>query len=153
MRFVIKTRISRADFRAVFLLFDEALFKALAPPFPPFTLQRFDGCETGNEVHILLGAGPFKQAWHSIIIQHQVDEKEAFFIDEGKILPFFLRTWVHKHQIIQDGEDVVIVDDIKFTWSSPVWFILIYPGLYLSFLYRKPIYKRYFAKILHKSRR
>jgi ligand-binding SRPBCC domain-containing protein len=153
MRFVIQTKIKDSHHKEVFSLFDEKLFSALAPPFPPFKLQRFDGCKTGDEVHIVLGAGSFKQLWHSLIIDNQESSKESYFVDEGKILPFFLKTWLHKHIIKQEGKDVIIVDDIQLSWTSPLWKVLIYPGLYLSFLYRKPVYKSYFSKALHKSRR
>ncbi|MEZ5173464.1 MAG: hypothetical protein R2850_08130 [Bacteroidia bacterium] len=130
----------------IYSLFDEVLFKALAPPFPKMELLQFDGCLKGDEVKVKLHFGLFTQHWDSLITESGSDTQKSFFIDEGTRLPFFLKSWKHTHLIRQAGEDVFIEDNIDLKWSSPFWSVFVYPGLYLSFLYRKPVYRRYFSK-------
>jgi hypothetical protein len=51
MRLTIHTNVEKS-FEEVFAGFDFELFKKLTPVNPPVTIQRFDGCATGDEVHI-----------------------------------------------------------------------------------------------------
>ncbi len=142
MRIKIKTKVNK-DYKAVFEQFDKDLFLALNPPIMPVKLLRFDGCKTGDEVHIQL---PFKTLWISDITEFSASEKEIYFIDEGRKLPFPLKKWKHKHRIIKLSEnETLIVDDINFSTNFILLDILIYPTLFLQFLYRKPIYKKWFA--------
>lgn len=130
----------------VWAQFDLQLFKVLAPPFPPVKVARFDGCHTGDQVHLALNFLLFRQEWHSLITDHAKTEQEYFFIDEGIRLPFFLSQWKHKHRMINENGQTLIVDEISY--KTPFWLTdyLMFPALYLQFLYRKPIYQRYFRK-------
>lgn len=144
MRFTISTPVAQ-DYLTVKKGFDENLFKRLSPPFPPVKLLRFDGSQKGDFVSLELNFLLFKQVWTSQIVADNTDNKEFYFIDEGIQLPFFLGKWQHKHRIIKNGEQSIIRDEIQFKgrygWMSPILF----PALYLQFLYRKPIYKRMFG--------
>jgi ligand-binding SRPBCC domain-containing protein len=146
MRMVIRTRVEQ-PYREVARQFSQDLFKALNPPFPPVRLQRFDGSKAGDEVHLELNFLLFRQRWVSVITADHADEREIYFIDEGKKLPFFLRYWRHRHRIINEGTGTRIVDDITFRTPFRPFDFLMYPLMYLQFLYRKPVYKRFFRKI------
>lgn len=146
MRVILRTQVRNTNHKDVMNGFTEKLFNKLAPPFPPFTLNRFDGCEKGDKVELTLNFLLFKQQWNSEIISHGETESKSFFIDKGTKLPFFLSFWEHHHIIEQHGTDVSIIDDIRFTIKPKLAFPFIYPGLYLVFLYRKPIYKKFFSK-------
>ncbi len=125
--------------------FDEELFLKLNPPFPPVKLTKFDGCIKGGQVILELNFILFKQRWVSDITYDHTDEKIFEFIDEGVELPFFLKEWKHHHIVNRiDSKKSQIVDDINF--KAPFWImsLLLYPALYLQFLYRKPIYKKLF---------
>ncbi|MCS6822465.1 MAG: hypothetical protein NZ551_11445 [Microscillaceae bacterium] len=146
MRFVIKTRVSQ-PISQVFANFNEILFRKLAPPFLPIKLLRFDGCKKGDIVSLELNFILFRQIWTSYITDFQSRAEEIFFIDEGKQLPFFLKSWKHVHRIqavAYQPMQSYIIDDITF--QSPYrWLdLLLLPVLYLQFAYRKPIYKRLF---------
>ncbi|MFY7825646.1 MAG: SRPBCC family protein [Flectobacillus sp.] len=143
MNIFLKTPVEQS-IQEVWEGFDEKLFKALAPPFPPFRVLRFDGCVTGDKVGIELDFIFFKQNWESDIVEHQKTEEEYFFVDKGTKLPFFLSSWQHKHRIVRVHTQTYIIDDIKYNTPNIILDFLIYPVLYLQFLYRKPIYKRYF---------
>ncbi len=146
MNIVLKTTVRNTTFQEVMMGFTESLFKRLAPPFPPFKLERFDGCKTGDKVHLRLNFIFFKQQWNSLIIKHGEDHQKTFFIDKGVQLPFFLSFWEHHHILEQNGKDVQIIDDIRFTIKPRILLPFVLPGLWLVFLYRKPIYKKAFSK-------
>lgn len=126
--------------------FDEALFKALSPPFPRVKVLRFDGCNEGDRVEIQMNLVFFTQEWHALITAQASASNEIYFIDQGTTLPSFLQTWQHKHRIVQQQQQTYIIDEI--TYQSPYRWLdyVLYPALYLQFLYRKPIYKRFFRK-------
>jgi ligand-binding SRPBCC domain-containing protein len=144
MRFVIQTEVS-ADLQKVWANFNENLFQALAPPFPPIRLLRFDGSLKNDEVHLELNFLLFKQVWISKITEQAEVKNEIYFVDEGIKLPFFLGYWRHKHLLLalSDGS-TRITDDITFEAPVKALSWLLFPALYLQFLYRKPVYKRYF---------
>ncbi|MEM8891373.1 MAG: hypothetical protein AAGD28_25570 [Bacteroidota bacterium] len=146
MRICLRTPV-KGNYVDVLRAFDRDLFEALAPPLVNVQLLRFDGSSKGDLVHLKLRIlGIFKQEWLVKITDEQVQNKMAWFTDEGRKLPSVLKSWEHNHIVEKDGENSIIVDDIHFIPSSPIMGALLYPGLYLQFLWRKPIYKRYFAK-------
>lgn len=126
--------------------FDKKLFEALSPKFPKVRLLRFDGCEKGDEVHLELVFPFFVQNWNSQIIESGKDHRGYYFIDQGIQLPFFLTYWEHKHHIKKSGEETIIADEIYFKAYNFLFECLIYPVLWLTFIQRKPIYKRIFKK-------
>ena len=144
MKINISTKVEQ-DYLSVKEGFNENLFLKLSPPFPPVKLLRFDGSSTGDKVILELNFIFFKQQWVSDITADNTDEKEFYFIDEGTKLPFFLKTWKHKHRIIKDGKSSIIRDEIAFKAPNGILTLFLYPALYLQFLYRKPIYKKIFA--------
>jgi len=130
--------------------FDRQLFDQLSPPFPPVEVVQFDGCLTGDVVHLRLNFLLFRQDWTSDIIDQQTLKTgnlvdEIYFIDKGVKLPFFLRFWQHRHRLLRhESGGTIIRDDITF--STPFWLTnyLMYPLLWVQFAYRKPIYRKRF---------
>lgn len=145
MKIFIETPVEQ-DYLTVKAGFDQTLFTKLSPPFPPVKLLRFDGSKTGDLVTLELNFIFFKQKWTSKITDDQTDEKEFYFIDKGTTLPFFLKSWEHKHRIIKKGKGTIIRDEITYQGPFGLMTLLLYPALYLQFLYRKPIYKKLFKK-------
>jgi len=145
MRITLTTQVNQ-DYKTVYARFDEDLFIALKPPLMPLTLQRFDGSKTGDEVHIRLGMWRLTQDWNARIVEDGINDDEAYFIDEGIKLPFFLKTWRHRHRILRADSGAIIIDDIHYT--TPTWLTdyLMYPIMWLQFAARKPVYRRYFSK-------
>ncbi len=140
--------IVKQDYRKVFEGFNEDLFLALKPPFLPLSLRQFDGSMKGDEVKITLGIGFLSQDWDALIVDQKETEKEIYFIDEGVKLPFFLKSWRHKHRIINTINGSEIIDEI--TYSTPLGIfsdILLFPIMYLQFYIRKPVYQRIFGKL------
>jgi ligand-binding SRPBCC domain-containing protein len=141
-QFKIETKLETSDLEEVINAFDVSLFKALRPPMVSLEVERFDGCETGHEVHLKLG--PLKNKWVSLITSHEKSEKHFQFVDEGKKLPFPLSYWHHTHLIELRGENVWIIDSIKFETKPAFLAILMQKILFWQFSQRTPIYQKYF---------
>lgn len=147
MKLLLRTEVAAAPLE-VWEGFTEELFVALKPPLVGLDLQRFDGCQAGGRVEMLLHFGLFKTKWTSRISEDYQSEQNCYFIDEaeGDELPFFLRRWKHKHRMeaLPDG-GTAIIDDIEF--EAPLGLNLaLWPGLWAQFAWRKPIYRKVFGK-------
>lgn len=145
MEIKIKTSVGQ-DYLSVKEGFQASLFKKLSPPFPPVKLIRFDGSENGDIVSLELNFILFKQKWVSKITEDRTTEEEFYFIDEGIELPFFLKSWKHKHRIINTSEGSIIQDEISYEAPFKLLTWLLYPGMILQFAYRIPIYRKVFKK-------
>ena len=146
MRVKIATKVN-APLEKVKEGFTEDLFLSLNPPFPPVDLIRFDGCKKGDTVALELNFILFRQHWISVITQDETNDEAWHFIDKGVQLPFFLKRWKHKHEVVVSEHGSTIIDDISFSTGFFLTNLLMYPALYLQFLYRKPIYKNIFKSV------
>ncbi|MEM6299933.1 MAG: hypothetical protein AAF740_14690 [Bacteroidota bacterium] len=147
MKLEIRTKVNGSP-EAVMAGFTRDLFEALSPPFPPVKVKTFDGSKTGDHVDLELNFIFFKERWLSVIIEDGEKNGGVYFVDEGRELPFFLSGWRHEHRIEPDpdkADSSIIVDSINF--KTPIWLpeFLMLPALWGQFLYRIPIYKRFFA--------
>lgn len=144
-RIVLRTPI-QAPFEEVADRFDENLFEALAPKFPKMWLDRHDPIAEGAEVHLRLG--PMQQRWVSRLYHVKRSANEFSFEDEGKVLPFPLRSWHHLHRVVarEKGQTAEIIDDMRFSTGWLVMDWLAKPVLTLLFSQRKPKYVAYFEQ-------
>jgi ligand-binding SRPBCC domain-containing protein len=110
-------------------------------------LLRFDGCSKNDEVHLQLSFIFFKQQWISIITEFENNVNEIFFVDEGISLPFFLKSWKHKHIIRKHNGSTQIIDDIEFNTGNKITDMIFYPLLFMQFLYEN----RFIEKCLNKK--
>ncbi len=124
--------------------FNQDLFLKLNPPFPEVSLLRFDGCLKGDLVELLLDFKVGKQKWVSEITFDNETADRFEFIDEGIMLPFPFRFWKHHHLLIGNAQGCQIVDSIEYKANNKLMTMLLYPLLFLQFVYRKPVYKRVF---------
>lgn len=149
MKIYIATEVE-GNYKKILPQFNQDLFLALAPPGMKLNLLRFDGSKKGDTVHIAmqpLGMKILEQEWVSEITEDNENNTEAWFVDEGKILPPFLAKWKHRHLVQKKSENrSIIVDDIQFSTPFRLLDFLMYPIMYAQFYYRKPIYKRFFGK-------
>ena len=135
----------------VFSLFNKDMFYFLTKNGPVQPI-RYDGDEIGDEVHLDM-LFPWKDKWVSVITAKEITEKECYFVDEGKVLPFGIKTWKHKHIVKKSDDGVTIIDEIEFSSKNWLldrfWFISFLP----QFLARKKQYKQYlnrYEKVNHK---
>lgn len=147
MKIYFETAVA-TDYKSVLSGFNLDLFKALKPPIIQLIVDRFDGCETGGEVHLRVGLGPFKQRWISLITEHGSSDQECFFVDVGSVLPPPLKRWRHQHRILKrDEKTSLIIDDIEFSSGLKILDYFLYPALYAQFALRGPVYRKIFGKI------
>ncbi|WP_143959370.1 SRPBCC family protein [Litoribacter populi] len=143
MRISIKTLVNQ-DIGKVKSQFNSELLQKLSPPFPKVTIKRFDGIDLDNQFEMELNFGFFTQRWLGKVTRSYEGKESFFFIDEGDKLPFFLKSWKHQHLLISKNGKTEIVDNITFEGRALPLTLLLYPAMWLQFLYRKPIYKRLF---------
>lgn len=147
-KIVLKTKIN-ANYKKVFEKFDRDLFINLKPPGTDLLIERFDGCEKGDEIHLVLFPGKkLEMKWVSLITENGSKEGYEYFVDIGKELPAPLTFWLHEHRVEDiDGENCTIVDDIQFACSNPLIEMACYGPLYAQFALRNPMYKFYFKDL------
>ena len=90
---------------------------------------------------------PVAGAWFSEITEHGGTEGQAYFIDQGRQLPFPLKQWEHRHVLYRDGDHTIIEDDMHFSSGNRLLDLLLYPALFLAFLPRVWQYKAYFKNL------
>ena len=145
MNIKIQTQV-KGNYKEIMARFDRALFEALAPRQPKMEIVEFTGSKKGDRVHIRF-LQPLKVDWVSVITEDEINDAEAYFIDEGVQLPFPLTFWRHQHIVRKITEDTsCIIDDITFRGPNALMTLLLYPAIYLGFYPRKRIYRRYFGK-------
>lgn len=145
MNLRLKTKVN-GHFQDVMGQFTVELFEALKPPGVKMNVLTFTGSKTGDVVELEF-ISPIKSSWVSDITDHGLDDSQAYFVDEGRVLPFPLRHWKHKHIVQKIDEDSsYIIDDIHFSTGYKVLDPLLYLPLLISFYPRKKIYKRFFSK-------
>ncbi len=132
---------------SVFDGFTRELFDALAPSFPPVKLLRYDGKSVGDIVHLRLGVWPIYQHWVSEITAHECYQRQCYFVDEGRRLPWPLTAWRHKHLVAQvSASEVIITEDISFSTNFPVLTKLMRPIIQAQFEARGPKYLEFFRR-------
>ena len=144
MRIKLKSKV-KGNYKDIMSKFDKALFEFLKPSDKQMELVEFTGSKTGDKVHLRI-LFPFKSEWISHITGDETNEKEAYFIDEGVVLPSILGYWKHTHIVKKVSESTSeIIDDMEFkagwNWATP----LLYPFIYLAFYPRIKAYKVYFG--------
>lgn len=130
-----------ADLETVYKRFDADLFRYLLPPGAQ--LLHFGGSKTGDRVHLKL---PLAGEWLSEITEDYQSPNLYYFIDEGRTLPFPLKTWRHKHGLHRNGNGTTIEDRMTFSTGNRMLDGLFAPLLWLAFVPRVWQYKRYFGR-------
>ena len=125
--------------------FDRDLFEALKPPVG-MEVAQFTGSKKGDQV-ILQFTIPARFTWQSDIVEDGHDDKRAWFVDVGVILPWPLKTWRHEHIVEHINQDRSrIVDSMTYECKNAVLTWMIKPFMIGAFYPRKRIYKQYFSQ-------
>lgn len=143
MRIRISTEV-KGNYLEVFRQFERPLFEKLKPAGVNMKIIEFTGSRKGDKVHIQF-LKPVKGEWISMISDDYNDEKEAWFIDEGTVMPFGIKSWKHKHIISKLSEDrSLITDDIVFK-ANVLLALFLYLAFYFTMWQRKKIYRNFFG--------
>ncbi|MEM9822753.1 MAG: hypothetical protein AAF985_16860 [Bacteroidota bacterium] len=146
MQLTLTTKVD-GHYREVMERFDRQLFEALKPPMASMSILAFTGSKKGDRVHIRFES-PIQAEWISEITEDEINDKEAFFVDEGVQLPFPLKYWRHKHIVRKiDETSSYIIDDIQYEGPNTLVSFLLYPAMYIGFAPRKKVYQQYFKTL------
>lgn len=146
MNVTLKTPV-KGNYKKVIASFDLNLFKALKPPTGEIEIIEFTGSQKGDKVHLRF-IKPIKADWISDIVEDQITDDKAWFVDVGVMLPWPLASWTHRHIVEKiDENNSIVVDDISFTGKNVLYTLLLYPAIFIGFYPRKRIYKQYFDKL------
>jgi ligand-binding SRPBCC domain-containing protein len=146
MNITLKSPV-KGNYKKVMAAFDRNLFEALKPPTGEMEIVMFTGSQKGDKVHIRF-VKPIKADWISDIVEDQITDDKAWFVDVGNTLPWPLASWAHRHIVEKiDDNNSMIIDDMTFTGRNFLLTLLLYPAIFLGFYPRKRIYKQYFDKI------
>lgn len=146
MNLILKAPV-KGNYKKVMAAFDRRLFEALKPSVGEMEIVEFTGSRKGDRVHMKF-LSPIKTDWISDIVEDEVTDERAWFVDVGTQLPWPLATWTHRHIVEKiDAENSMIIDDITFTGSNFILSWLLYPAIFLGFYPRKKIYQAYFKKL------
>ncbi len=145
MKVTISTNV-KGFYDKVYRAFDLKLFEFLKPKGARMEIVEFTGSQKGDKVHIRF-TSPIKADWISEIIEDHKDEQTAFFVDKGTVLPWPLKEWRHKHEILNTSdESSTIIDHIQYKTSNVIFDLLFWPVMYIAFSQRKPLYRKYFKQ-------
>jgi ligand-binding SRPBCC domain-containing protein len=140
MNITLRSKVN-GELNEIYNRFDDNLFRYLLPPGAQ--LIEFGGSKKGDFVRLKL---PIAGEWVSEITENGESEGMCYFIDEGRTLPFPLKSWKHKHILHRAGDSTIIEDNMTFSTGNIIIDIIFYPVLLLSFLPRSWQYKSYFNK-------
>ncbi len=144
MNLTLKTKVN-GNYKKVMAAFDRELFEALKPPVGKMEIVEFTGSQKGDRVHIRF-LKPIKAEWISDIIEDNITDDSAWFVDVGVKLPWPLASWKHRHIVERiDDDHSFVIDNMTFTGKNILLTLLLYPAIFLGFYPRKSIYKKYFS--------
>ncbi len=147
MKIFISTKVDKTV-EEIYPQFSRELFVALTPPLTNLTIDRFDGCKKGDEIHLKIKSlNLFEMSWVSVVTCAEITKEFFYFIDEGVKLPLPLVKWKHVHRVEQSGfNSSLVIDDIEYQCGNKTLDFLMYPILYQTFFHRKKIYKEFLEK-------
>jgi ligand-binding SRPBCC domain-containing protein len=146
MHIRLSTKVN-GNYKKVMEQFERPLFEALKPAGLQMEIVEFTGSRKGDRVHIRL-TSLRKDDWVSLITEDGISEKEAWFVDEGTVMPFGFTYWRHRHIVQKHSETTsVIVDDLTFKAKNflVAWFF--YPVFWWGLYRRKKVYRRFFRDL------
>ena len=143
MKINISTEVY-GHFHDVFKRFDRTLFEHLKPKGAKMEVVEFTGSQKGDVVKLEF-ISPLKAKWESAITEDGSSETEAYFVDEGVVLPWPLKRWRHRHVVRMVSADrSIIIDDIRYSTGMWLLDVVLWPVMYITFVQRKPQYKAFF---------
>lgn len=148
MKFAVESKITGIDFRKVYDVFDFKLLSDLSPSFMKPEAIIYEGNKRGDRLSFRLHTPFFTTLWEGKVSEEKYAEDEIYFVDEGDKMPFGMRLWRHKHRIIKTDYGTLIRDEVQFDTKNSLLTFFLLPGIWLQFLYRKPLYDKIIKKRL-----
>jgi ligand-binding SRPBCC domain-containing protein len=150
MKFQMSTPVRGHVPKEIINVFDFDLLRALSPPMMKPELISYGGYAPGTKIHFRLNTPFGTKDWKGMISEYSENETEIYFTDEGVELPFGIKTWKHKHRLIRRHYGTEIRDEVEFSFYGVLSRLFFTPGIWLQFLYRKPLYRKIISRRLKK---
>ena len=152
MKFVVESKIRDVNIQDVYSVFDFRLLAALSPPMMKPEAKLYEGNKHGDQLHFLIRTPIGRFPWKGKVTEENISENEIYFVDEGIEMAFGMRAWKHKHRLIKTNEGTLIRDEVFFDTKNPVLKYVLLPGVWMQFLYRKPLYEKIVKKRLAQNK-
>ncbi|MAV58433.1 MAG: hypothetical protein CMG07_00575 [Candidatus Marinimicrobia bacterium] len=143
MEYYQEVSIKNVTFDKVVSSFNNIKIVKFLTQLQPIQIIEWDGIEDGKVAHFKL----WFFGWKNFIVIHSdysLDENELSFVDNGQVLPLELKSWRHKHSVINKNGYVKIIDHLQFNHNSSIIGYLLYPLLVSPIFLRKLLYRLYF---------
>lgn len=150
MKFQMSTPVQGFSPKEIINIFDFDLLRALSPPMMKPDLVSYGGYAPGTKIHFRLNTPFGIKDWKGSISEYRESEAEIYFTDVGLELPFGIKTWKHKHRLIRTAYGTEIRDEVDCSFSNFMAKSFLPPGIWLQFLYRKPLYAKIISRRLKK---
>ncbi len=150
MKFSMNSPVKGFSPEEIMGIFDFSFLSELSPPMMKPEAVVYEGNRPGAKIHFRLKTPFGKKDWKGEINGYGETPDEIWFSDEGKEIPFGIKTWHHKHRLIKTEYGTKIRDEVEVTFKNALLTPLLAPGIWLQFLYRKPLYSKIIAKRLQK---
>jgi ligand-binding SRPBCC domain-containing protein len=151
MKFQMSAPVKGHSPQEIIRVFDFDLLRALSPPMMKPDLVSYGGYAPGTTIHFRLNTPFGIKDWKGMITEYRENEAEIYFIDQGVELPFGIKSWKHKHRLIRTTYGTEIRDEVEFSFYGVLSRLVLTPGIWLQFLYRKPLYSKIISRRLKKQ--
>ena len=123
--------------------FHDRKFVDFLTALQPVRILNWDGIESGKVASFSF----WFFGWRIMNVVHEgykAEDTYLCFIDKGIKLPFGLDNWNHQHVVEIQGDNVIIIDNVRMHSESRIKLFFIYPIMIFPILIRKITYKIWF---------
>ena len=145
MKYYQKVIIKKKDFKKGLLAFNDINFVKFLTFLQPVKIISWDGIENNKIAYFKL----WFLYWHNFKVKHKnykISSNKLSFTDQGIELPLGVKSWNHKHTLVKDGNNFLIIDILDVKHKNTLIGYLIFPILIFPIVIRKILYKAYFYK-------
>jgi len=152
VKFVVESKIRDVNIQDVYSVFDFRLLTALSPPMMKPEAKIYEGNKLGDQLYFVIRTPIGGFPWKGKVTEESITENEIYFVDEGTEMAFGMSTWKHKHRLIKINDGTLIRDEVFFDTKNRLLKYVLLPGVWMQFLYRKPLYEKIVKKRLGQNR-
>ena len=143
MEYYQEVSIKNVTFDKIVSSFNNVKIVNFLTQLQPIQIIEWDGIEDGKVAHFKMWFFGWKN-FKVIHSDYSLDKNELSFIDNGQVLPLGLKSWRHKHSVVNKNGYVKIIDHLQFNHNSFITGYLLYPLLVSPIFLRKLLYRLYF---------
>jgi ligand-binding SRPBCC domain-containing protein len=152
VKFVVQSKIRDVNIQDVYSVFDFRLLAELSPPIMKPEAKLYEGNELGDQLYFVIRTPIGDYPWKGKVTEESITENEIYFVDEGIQMAFGMSAWKHKHRLIKTDYGTLIRDEVFFDTKNVLLKYVLLPGVWMQFLYRKPLYEKIVKKRLGQNK-